>query len=215
MDDADCNNMASGIHITNFDFSSYSSDLKSVLGISQVFLLCLVAGCSICWFNTVCFVLCIRNFPAANRALALSLTVSFNGITATLYTLLANAIKPSDDTLYLLLNALVPLFMSVVVLIPVFRQPPPHSPRPDAICEDSRIFLYLNIMAIITGLYLLPLNSLPSSAAKARILFAGAIILLALPLCLPGIVCARKWGRNDIHSGFCLDDSSVNLVRTR
>ncbi|KAE8667528.1 Protein NUCLEAR FUSION DEFECTIVE 4 [Hibiscus syriacus] len=169
---------------TNFDFSSYSSTFKSVLGISQVqlnylsvasdmgkafgwcsgvflmyfplwvvmfmaaffgffgyalqwlvikqfismpyflvFLLCLVAGCSITWFNTVCFVLCIRNFPN-NRALALSLTISFNGVSAALYTLIANAINPEDDTLYPFLNAVVPLLASCIALIPVIHQPP-------------------------------------------------------------------------------------------
>ncbi|KAL2902488.1 Protein NUCLEAR FUSION DEFECTIVE 4, partial [Bienertia sinuspersici] len=46
-----------------------------------VFFLCLLGGCSIYWFNTVCFVLCIKNF-SANRALALSLTVGFNGVSA-------------------------------------------------------------------------------------------------------------------------------------
>ncbi|KAF2552046.1 hypothetical protein F2Q68_00037163, partial [Brassica cretica] len=73
-----------------------------------VFLCCLLAGLSICWFNTVCFVLCISNFPA-NRSLALSLTVSFNGVSAALYTLAYNAINPTSPELYLLLNALIPL----------------------------------------------------------------------------------------------------------
>ncbi|XP_017977696.1 PREDICTED: protein NUCLEAR FUSION DEFECTIVE 4 isoform X2 [Theobroma cacao] len=210
---------------TNFDFSSYSSTLKTVLGISQVqlnylsvasdmgkafgwcsgvslmylplwvvmfmaaflgllgygvqwfvikqvitlpyflvFLLCLVAGCSICWFNTVCFVLCIRNF-ANSRALALSLTISFNGLLST-----------------------------------------------DAVSQDSFIFIILNVLAVITGLYLLLLNSLSSEASRARILLVGALILLLLPLCLPGIVCGRNWARHNIHTSFCLDGSTFSLV---
>ncbi|KAL5077738.1 hypothetical protein RYX36_016722 [Vicia faba] len=169
---------------TNFDFSSYSSTMKSVLKISQVqlnylatasdlgkvfgwssgltlmylplsivmfivaamgllgyglqfllvnhfitlpyflvFLLCLLSGCSICWFNTVCFVLCIKNFPV-NRPLALSLTVGFHGVSAAHYTLAANSINPLSDQLYLLLNALVPLLTSFAALLPILRQPP-------------------------------------------------------------------------------------------
>ncbi|GAV65324.1 Nodulin-like domain-containing protein [Cephalotus follicularis] len=257
---------------TNFDFSSYSSTLKTVLGISQVqlnylsvasdmgkafgwcsgislmhfplwavmfmaafmglfgygiqwlvligiitlpyflvFLLCLVAGCSICWFNTVCFMLCIRNFQE-NRALALSLTISFNGVSAALYNLIANAINPSNDTLYLFLNALVPLFTSSLALIPVLRQPPVQSLPNDTICRDSFIFLALNILAVITGLYLLLLNSLSSTASTARILLAGAIGLLVLPLCLPGMVCARDWARRTIYASFRFASSSFNLV---
>ncbi|KAA8515752.1 hypothetical protein F0562_018637 [Nyssa sinensis] len=257
---------------TNFDFSAYSSDLKSVMGISQlqlnylsvasdmgkafgwcsgvsllyiplwvvlfmaafmglfgyglqwlvihrfislpyflVFLLCLLAGCSICWFNTVCFVLCIRNFPA-NRPLALSLSISFNGVSAALYTLIANAINSSDDTLYLLLNALIPLITSVVALVPILRQPPPQALPTDAIRRDSVIFLFLNILAVFTGLYLLLLNSLSSNASTARILLAGALLLLVFPLGTPGIVYAREWARRTIHSSFRFEGSSFNLV---
>ncbi|KAL6289603.1 hypothetical protein ACE6H2_007113 [Prunus campanulata] len=258
---------------TNFDFSSYSSDLKSVLGISQlqlnylsvasdmgkalgwcsgvslmyfplwavmfmaafmglfgyglqwfviqrlitppyvlVFILCLLAGCSICWFNTVCYVLCIKHFQA-NRALALSLTISFNGVSAALYTLIANAINPNDDTIYLFLNALVPLFASGAALIPVLRQPPIQSLRADATRLDSIIFLCLIILAVITGLYLLLLNSLSSDVSKARMLLVGALFLLILPLCLPGIAYAREWARRNFPSRFPSDNSSTfNLV---
>ncbi|KAL5698627.1 hypothetical protein ACHQM5_029639 [Ranunculus cassubicifolius] len=257
---------------TNFDFSAYSSDLKSVLGISQVqlnylatasdlgkalgwssglalmylplwgvlfiaafsgligyglqwlllhnlislpysvvFLLCLLAGCSICWFNTVCFVLCIKNFPT-NRALALALTVSFNGVSPALYTLLANAISSKDDSLYLALNSLLPLFTSFIALIPILRQPPLDPLSPEAARRDSIIFLVLNILAVFTGLYLLLLNSITPTVFMARLLFTGAILLLALPLGIPGIVFAREWARRTIHSSFRIEGSGFNLV---
>ncbi|XP_004509536.1 protein NUCLEAR FUSION DEFECTIVE 4 [Cicer arietinum] len=257
---------------TNFDFSQYSSSLKSALGISQaqlnylatandmgkvfgwssglalmhlpvsvvmfvaafmgflgyglqwllinhfisfsyflVFLLCLLSGCSICWFNTVCFVLCIRNFPV-NRTLALSLTVSFNGVSAALYTLAANSIDPSSNALYLLLNALVPLFVCIAALIPILRQPPLDPLPPDAVNRDSLIFLILNFLAIFTGLYLLLFGSFASSVASARLHFAGTILLLILPLFIPGIVYARAWARRTIHSSFRVEGSSFILI---
>ncbi|KAG6393051.1 hypothetical protein SASPL_147281 [Salvia splendens] len=62
---------------------------------------------NICWFNTVCFVLCIKNFPSA-MPFALSLTVSFNGVSAALYNLVVKSIDRSSSTVYLLLNALIP-----------------------------------------------------------------------------------------------------------
>ncbi|XP_050220699.1 protein NUCLEAR FUSION DEFECTIVE 4-like [Mercurialis annua] len=257
---------------TNFDFSAYSSTLKSVLGISQVqlnylamasdmgkafgwcsglslmhfpiwcvmfmaafmglfgyglqwllmarfitlpyvlvFLLCLTAGCSICWFNTVCYVLCIRNF-ATNRALALSLTISFNGVTAALYTLIAHAIDIKNNTVYLLLNAVVPLFVSILALFPILRQPPFQQLSQDATRRDSCIFLVLNILAVFTGLYLLLLNSLSSIAYIARILLVGAVLLLFLPLCLPGLVYARDWARHNLFARFHSFNSSLNFV---
>ncbi|KAI4343316.1 hypothetical protein MLD38_027838 [Melastoma candidum] len=257
---------------TNFDFSAYSTSLKSVLGISQVqlnylavasdlgkvfgwssglallylplsvvlfisafmgllgygiqwllicqfltlpyilvFPMCLLAGCSICWFNTVCFILCIRNFPAS-RALALSLTVSFNGVSAALYSLIADAINPSSSSLYLLLNAVVPLITSLTVLVPILRQPELEPLPPDAVRRDSFIFLLLNILAIITGLYLLFFSSGSSNSTIARLLLGGALFLLIFPLCIPGIVYARGWFQRTVHSRVRLDESSFLLV---
>ncbi|KAJ8771293.1 hypothetical protein K2173_026470 [Erythroxylum novogranatense] len=257
---------------TNFDFSAYSTKLKSVLGITQVqlnflsvasdmgkafgwcsgvsllylplwvvmfiaafmgvigyglqwliikqiislpyflvFPFCLMAGCSICWFNTVCYVLCIKNFPV-NRALALSLTISFNGVTAALYTLIANAIDPQNETVYLFLNSFLPLLISAIALLFILRQPPPSQLTTDMISRDSFIFLCLNVLAVITGLYLLLLNSLSSVASTARFLLGGAIFLLALPLCLPGIVSARDWTWHNIRSSSLFDHLSFSLV---
>ncbi|OWM83255.1 hypothetical protein CDL15_Pgr012736 [Punica granatum] len=179
-----------------------------------MFVLCLLAGCSICWFNTVCFVLCLRNF-SVNRALALSLTISFNGLTAALYNLIVSAINSSNDALYLLLNALVPLFTSSIALIPVLRQPPPQQLSPDTIRQDSRIFLCLNVIAVGTGLYVLLINHLSGNLFRGRLFLGGAIFLLVLPLGLPGIVYARKWTRQLIGaSRLCLklNWSSFNLV---
>ncbi|KAI4314589.1 hypothetical protein L6164_027479 [Bauhinia variegata] len=257
---------------TNFDFSEYSSALKSVLNISQVqlnylatasdmgkvfgwssglalmyfplwavmfmsafmgligyglqwlvieniitlpyflvFILCLLSGCSICWFNTVCFVLCIKNFPI-NRPLALSLTVSFNGLSAALYTLAANSINPSSHSLYLLLNALVPLLTSIAALIPILRQPALDPLPPEAVHRDSFIFLILNISAIFTGIYLLLFGSSASDATTARFYFAGALFLLIFPLCIPGITYARDWFQRTIHSSLHREGSSFILV---
>ncbi|XP_059275417.1 protein NUCLEAR FUSION DEFECTIVE 4-like [Lycium ferocissimum] len=255
---------------TNFDFSAYSSELKAVLGISQVQLnylatasdlgkalgwssglalmymplwsvmfvaafmglfgygiqwlvlldlislpyfvvcfLCLLAGCSITWFNTVCFVLCIKNFPS-NRPLALALTVSFNGVSAALYNLAAISINPSSTQVYLLLNAFIPFITSLAALVPILRQPPVNPLPSDAIKHEQLIFVVLNFLAVITGLYLLFVHSTDSSTA--RVIFAGAILLLVLPLGIPGIIYARDWSHHKIFSSFTLEGSGFLLV---
>ncbi|KAK4364824.1 hypothetical protein RND71_016182 [Anisodus tanguticus] len=255
---------------TNFDFSAYSSELKVVLGISQVqlnylatasdlgkalgwssglalmymplwsvmfvaafmglfgygiqwlvilglislpyfvvFFLCLLAGCSITWFNTVCFVLCIKNFPS-NRPLALALTVSFNGVSAALYNLAAIAMKPSSSHNYLLLNAFIPFITSIVALVPILRQPPVDPLPSDAIKHEQLIFIVLNFLAAITGLYLLFVHSTDSSTA--RFIFAGAILLLVIPLGIPGIIYARDWSHRKVFSSFTLEGSGFLLV---
>ncbi|KAL2524030.1 Major facilitator superfamily protein [Abeliophyllum distichum] len=255
---------------TNFDFSAYSSELKAVLGVSQVqlnylatasdlgkvfgwssglalmylplwavmftaalmgfigygvqwlvikniivlpyfvvFLLSLLAGCSICWFNTVCFILCIKNFPS-NRPLALSLTVSFNGLSAAFYNLAAKSLNPSSTTLYLLLNSLIPLLTSVAALFPILCQPEVDALSSDAVKRDQFIFILLNLWAVVTGFYLLFLHSL--NASTARFLFTGAMFLLVLPFGIPGVIYARDWFHSTIYSSFQLQGSGFILV---
>jgi len=169
--------------------------------IEQVFLLCLIAGCSICWFNTICYVLCIKHFPA-NRSLALSLSISFNGVSAALYTLIANAINSNDATLYLLLNAIVPVLISGLVLIPILNQPQPQPHSVDTIQRDTSVFLCLNILAFVTGLYLLFLYSFSYTTAIARVILIGAIFLLVLLFFLPGIVYSREWSCFTVPTSF-------------
>ncbi|XP_011626992.1 protein NUCLEAR FUSION DEFECTIVE 4 [Amborella trichopoda] len=259
---------------TNFDFSAYSSSLKSVLGISQVqlnylavasdlgkalawssgfallhlpvptvlliaaimglagygaqwlvirsfislpyfvvFLLCLLAGNSICWFNTVSFVLCIRNFPV-NRPIALALTISYNGVSAAIYHLAARSITlSSSGSVYLLLNAIAPLFASIAALPPILRQPEPRPLDQEAANRDAVVFLFLNILAIVIGIYLLSMDSLKFTSLDIyRALFAGAIIFMILPLCIPGIIYARDWAKRTIHSSFRLEGPGFNLI---
>ncbi|KAL6530823.1 hypothetical protein OROGR_014683 [Orobanche gracilis] len=175
-----------------------------------VFLLCLLAGISICWFNTVCFVLCIKNFPST-VPLSLSLTVSFNGVSAALYNLAATSLNPHSSTVYLLLNALIPFFTSTVALIPILRQLPDEPQPSDLIKRDQLTFLKLNLLAIATGLYLLLLH--PSCPSTACLLFSGAVLLLMLPLAVPGVIYARDWFERTVcYSSFRLNGSGFILV---
>lgn len=153
--------------------------------------------------------LCIKNFPS-NRPLALALTVSFNGVSAAFYNLAAKAMNPASSSFYLLLNAFIPLFTSIVALIPILRQPPVDPLPPDAVKRDQLIFIILNFVAVITGLYLLLLHS--SDYNTARVLLSGAIFLLLLPLGIPGIIYARGWFHHNIYSSFCLESSSFILI---
>ncbi|XP_020584141.1 protein NUCLEAR FUSION DEFECTIVE 4-like [Phalaenopsis equestris] len=250
---------------TNFDFSSYSSELKAALKITQVqlnylavasdlgkafgwssglallyfplpavlflaaglgslgyglqwtlitgwisipyalvFVLCLSAGLSICWFNTLCFVLCIQNFTT-DRSLALSLTVSFNGLSAALYGLAANAINGPPSS-YLLLNAAIPFFASVFALIPILHRPPPQPPQASS---DRNVFLVLNTLAFLTGLYLLFHNPNSPNPFISALILSGAVILLAFPL----VVVAIEWAHcsND-SDGLVLYDLQKALI---
>ncbi|XP_024996150.1 protein NUCLEAR FUSION DEFECTIVE 4-like [Cynara cardunculus var. scolymus] len=225
---------------TNFDFPSYSTQLKSVLEISQLqlnylsmasdfgklfgwcsgifllyfptwivlfmaaflglfgyglqwlliqrlvsfpyimaFLLCLSSGCSITWFNTICFVLCIKNFPE-NWPLAVSLSVSFNGVTAALYNLIVTKISSdAKNGSYLILNAFLPLITSVAALIPILQQPCSRKNlhvENAADKEDAYTFGFLYLLAAGTGLYLFFLDT------TSQNIFIVATLLLVLPM---------------------------------
>ncbi|KAK1435954.1 hypothetical protein QVD17_01727 [Tagetes erecta] len=170
-----------------------------------VFLLCLLAGCSISWFNTVCFVLCTQNFPI-NRPLAISLSVSFNGLSAALYNLAAKAIDPSSYALYLILNAFVPLSIFFAALIPILWRPILNSLPSDI--NDRFIFIALNLFAVITGLYLL---LIPSHSTHAKLFFTGAIVLLILPFGIPSIAYARNWFKDTVYPKLLEKGSSFLL----
>ena len=83
----------------------------------HLFLLTSLAGNGICWINTVCYLLCIRNFGTSSRV-AVSLATSYLGLSAKVYTSLADSIPGlanSKAKAYLLLNAVVPMLVTVVV----------------------------------------------------------------------------------------------------
>ncbi|MQL84042.1 hypothetical protein Taro_016529 [Colocasia esculenta] len=179
---------------------------------TTVFVTCLVAGCSICWFNTACFALCTRAFPSPRRrALALSLSVSFNGASAALYALLASAGPgPPVPSVYLLLNALVPLVVSLAALPPSLRYSSPTATEDDD-DDDTGVFLALHAFAFLTGVYLLVLTPFSSgSAATARLLLAGAAVLLLLPVFAPTVL--RACHRNS-HTKKKAAETNVELFR--
>ncbi|XP_076897248.1 protein NUCLEAR FUSION DEFECTIVE 4-like [Bidens hawaiensis] len=230
---------------TNFDFPSYSTEMKSSLNINQVqllylamasdigklfgwcsgilmlwfptwvvlfmaafvglvgygaqwlivcrqiyvpyfvmFILSLLAGGSIPWFNTVCFVVNINNFPE-NWPLAVSLSVSFNGVTAALYNLLITKIFPNDkSTSYVLLNAIVPFIVAIAALGPILQQPGSQNHQTDetVIKDDAHIFVCLYILAAVTGLYLFFLD------LKSQNIYIMSFLLIILPFISPSII---------------------------
>ncbi|CAI8586061.1 unnamed protein product [Vicia faba] len=156
---------------TNFDFSSYSSELKSVLEITQLQLNCLSVasdmGKAFGWcsgFLLMYFPLWVVMFMSAFLGL---LGYGFQ---------------------WLVIQRLIALpyflhqFQWSLVLIPVLQQQPqPQQHSTNSLnLRESIVFLCLNILALVTGLYLLFLYSLSSSSLTvARVILVGAIFSLS------------------------------------
>nr|CAB3464947.1 unnamed protein product [Digitaria exilis] len=89
------------------------------LAYGHMFVLTSLAGNGICWINTVCYLLCINNFPSDSRV-AVSLVTSYLGLSAKLYTTVAETLpraaraRYSTTKVYLLLNAVVPVFVALL-----------------------------------------------------------------------------------------------------
>lgn len=144
--------------------------------------------------------------------MALSLSMSYGGLSAAMYNILANSIDPNDSRLYLLLNAIVPLITSIAALPAIVHHSPSEDrPPSDPECESS-IFRFLTAVAIITGLHLLLLNSKSAKASIARPILAGAIFLLIFPLLALGVVYLWEYAPEVIRSGFQQHSSPISLI---
>ncbi|XP_056162701.1 protein NUCLEAR FUSION DEFECTIVE 4-like [Syzygium oleosum] len=83
-----------------------------------MFLLAVLAGKSICWINTVCYVVAIDNFPL-HRQLAVGLTTIYQGLSTSVYTDIVDAaLNKRGGTgarakAYLLLNSVLPMAVSL------------------------------------------------------------------------------------------------------
>nr|CAD1817502.1 unnamed protein product [Ananas comosus var. bracteatus] len=93
---------------------------NSKLSYWHLFLLTSLAENGICWINTICYLIRIRNFPYDRRVavglstsrVAVGLSTSYVGLSATVYTVVADTIfRPKGNSKaksYLLLNAIFP-----------------------------------------------------------------------------------------------------------
>ncbi|KAL6536321.1 hypothetical protein OROGR_012893 [Orobanche gracilis] len=197
---------------TNFDFSAYSTEMKAVLGISQVQLNYLATasdlGKAVGWSSGLALMwlpLWAVLFAAAVMGLVgygAQWLVLTNVVALPYFVICA---------VYLLLNALIPFFTSTVALIPILGQLPDEPHPSDLMKRDQLTFLKLNLLAIATGLYLLLLH--PLCPSTACILFSGSVLLLMLPLAVPGVIYARDWFERTVcYSSFRLNGSGFILV---
>lgn len=120
----------------------------------QLYLLCLLAGNSICWLNTVGFIICICYFPT-RKAMALGISTSYSGLSAALYTLTVKAISLDDKSLYLLLNAIIPLIICSIVLTFIRKLPSMEdSASESAVCNRHGIAVRCSCMYTRRHIYM-------------------------------------------------------------
>ncbi|KAL9237530.1 hypothetical protein vseg_012066 [Gypsophila vaccaria] len=160
----------------------------SSLSFPHFFFLTVLAGNSICWINTVCYLVTIRNFPFHRQAAA-GLTTSYLGLSAVVYTAVVGAFSSTplqSAQHYLLFSSVFPLLVSVVAA-PFMRSV--------ATEESKRLetgFVVLFMITIATGIYAVA-SSLGPISVKSSSWFnaVGVGVCLALPLLVPLTECFR------------------------
>ncbi|KAK6145227.1 hypothetical protein DH2020_022047 [Rehmannia glutinosa] len=148
----------------------------------HVFALTVLAGNSICWINTVCYILAIQNFPL-DRQIAVGLSTSYVGLSAKIYTNLVDVFAPNSPSkrakFFLLLNSISPL-MVCVLAAPLAR---------DVNGGKSRVlakgFFILFIITIITGLFAVITSLVSRFLLPPLVVVLGMFVLLLLPLLTP------------------------------
>ncbi|KAL7264198.1 hypothetical protein ACSBR1_002200 [Camellia fascicularis] len=155
----------------------------SSLSYWHVLLLTALAGNSICWINTVCYIITIRNFPL-DRQVAVGLSTSYLGLSAKIYTDIVDALFPSSPSerakAYLLLNSILPLVFCVVGA-PIVRDINGGKSR-----KIEVGFVVMFVITMATGTYAVATSfSVISSVLSPLVVVIGMGVFLAAPLVVP------------------------------
>ncbi|CAI0375295.1 unnamed protein product [Linum tenue] len=161
-----------------------------------MFLLNTVAGNSICWVNTVCYIVVTRNFPL-DQQVAVGITTSYQGLTMKIYAVVVDELFASwssaADRSYLLLDALFPLLVSALSLVLMasdFSSSSPPSAGKVVLQRCRRNgFLMLFIITTVTGVY--AVMSSVSARLWSLFRYSGMVFtfgLLLAPLAVPATV---------------------------
>ncbi|XP_042492027.1 protein NUCLEAR FUSION DEFECTIVE 4 [Macadamia integrifolia] len=183
--------------------------IKGISSLSywQYFLLTSLAGNSICWINTVCYVTAIRNFPS-NRQVAVGISTSYASLTAKIFTNIVEWVFSSSPMKkaegYLLLNSIVPIGVSMLTA-PLLREVEVKKDKE----KEKHIgggFIVMFVITIVTGIYAV-IGSMRtiSNGISPWILVVGMGFLLAAPLVIPlvtwfrVILESKSWWSNSMR----------------
>ena len=148
-----------------------------------MYILCFLAGNSICWFNTVSFKAAIENFPN-ERGMASGLSTSYVGVSPVIYTCLSSILDPGIPSLYLLLNCIVPVVGGVIsgVILHVSQL------KTAAMQEnaDKKYMAVCTLIGLATAVYSIVFAFLSHGKRQMEGVYLGVIIILLMdPIYIP------------------------------
>ncbi|GAB2262602.1 hypothetical protein Droror1_Dr00003599 [Drosera rotundifolia] len=150
------------------------------------FVLTIIAGNSICWINTVSYIVSVRNFPF-QREVAVGLTTSYIGLSPVIYTAIVNALSSTlfrRSEHYLLLNSILPL-IAAVIASPFIRNIDIGSAK-----KQEVGFMVVSMITIGTGVYAIVI-SLGESSLSPFLNMIGMVLCLLAPVIVPLAECLK------------------------
>ncbi|KAL3653197.1 hypothetical protein CASFOL_002878 [Castilleja foliolosa] len=155
----------------------------------HVFTLNVIAGNSICWINTVCYIIAIRNFPF-DRQVAVGLSTSYVGLSAKIYTAVVDVLFSSSEAerarAFLVLNAVLPLAVCVVA-VPLVRVIDVEKSR-----GLERGFLGMCVITMATGLFAVITSLRFLSSRHGWMILVGMFVFMVLPILVPAAENVRE-----------------------
>ncbi|KAK6234550.1 Nodulin-like - like 10 [Theobroma cacao] len=148
-----------------------------------IFFLTILAGNSICWINTVSYLVIIRNFPL-DRQLAIGLTGSYLGLSAKIYTDIVDVVVPLSlvqrARAYLFLSSVLPFTVSIIAA-PVVRVINVGKTK-----RTKVALILILVITVATGVFAV-MGSLGSASSwlSPFTSLVGIVALLLAPLLIP------------------------------
>ncbi|KAJ6822017.1 protein NUCLEAR FUSION DEFECTIVE 4-like [Iris pallida] len=179
----------------------FLADKIATLSYWQYVLLQLLAGNSVCWFNTACYVAAMRKFPL-DSGVVIGLATSYTGLTAKMYVTMAQIVTGKrssgggDNSVYLLLNCAVPLGFAL------FAAPFLAESKPAMKGNGAGLFVVF-LIACATGAYAVVQTLVPalgSSLIPPTVLLGMVGLVCLVPLLRAGDQMLRRRSRNRINA---------------
>lgn len=166
----------------------YIADKIHQLYYWQLFLLCLLAGQSVCWIQTYCYFACLTNFNK-HKSIA-ALTSCYGALSRKVYTSLIEGIQGRigfrNPSTYLLLTCIVPASVGLVVVPLVGRSRLMEHTETD-------VFLVAFSIAVATGVYAMLGNIVqPIKNMSLQLQVITLTSMIMLPIAVP-LVKAAHW----------------------
>ncbi|CAN0880733.1 Protein NUCLEAR FUSION DEFECTIVE 4 [Linum grandiflorum] len=170
-----------------------------------IFILNTIAGNSICWVNTVCYMVVSQSFPL-DQQVVVGLTTSYQGLTTKIYAVVVNELfsSPSSSAVksYLLLDSIFPLLVSGLALLLMSSSKKTTRNNTVALGGDRKRhrieFMGLFVITTVTGICAV-MSSL-SSKVYNLFPYCGMVFtfgLLLAPLAIPaGVFIIKNYGRS-------------------